>query len=68
MGQQLFQTIVNAQQVTIAAVKCYCMGGGLDLALAYNIRIASANARFLLILEFAWKSLLAGVGTQRYQR
>jgi len=27
MGQELFQTIVSARQVTIAAVNGYCMGG-----------------------------------------
>ncbi len=29
MGQELFQKIVSAQQVTIAAGNGYCMGGGL---------------------------------------
>ncbi len=45
-GQVLFQTIASAHQVTIAAVNGYCMGGGLDLALASDIRLASANAVF----------------------
>jgi enoyl-CoA hydratase len=46
LGQQLFQTIANAKQVTIAAIDGYCMGGGLDLALACDIRIASPQAVF----------------------
>jgi enoyl-CoA hydratase len=46
LGQDLFQTIANAQQVTFAAINGYCMGGGLDLALACDIRVASANAVF----------------------
>jgi enoyl-CoA hydratase len=45
-GQVLFQTIANAPQITIAAINGYCMGGAIDLALACEIRIASANAVF----------------------
>ena len=46
VGQQLFQTIANASQVTIAAINGYCMGGGLDLALACDLRIVSPQAVF----------------------
>lgn len=45
-GQDLFQTIADASQVTIAAINGYCMGGGLDLALACDIRVASTKAIF----------------------
>ncbi len=45
-GQRLFRKISEARQLTIAAVNGYCMGGGLDLALACRVRVASTTAVF----------------------
>jgi enoyl-CoA hydratase/carnithine racemase len=46
MGQRLMNAVANFPSPTVAAVHGYCMGGGLDLALACNRRIASPHAIF----------------------
>jgi enoyl-CoA hydratase len=45
-GQRLMQRIADAPQLTVAAINGYCMGGGLDLALACDLRVASGDATF----------------------
>jgi len=46
LGQNLFRRIAQAEQITIAAINGFCMGGALDLALACDIRVASSTAIF----------------------
>jgi enoyl-CoA hydratase len=46
MGQRLMNAISGFPAPTIAAVHGYCMGGGLDLALACARRIAGPHAIF----------------------
>ncbi|WP_010523019.1 enoyl-CoA hydratase/isomerase family protein [Aquimarina agarivorans] len=46
-GQQLlFDYVENLETPVIAAVNGFALGGGLELAMAAHIRIASENARF----------------------
>ena len=46
MGQALMNAIDRFPATVIAAVSGYCMGGGLDLALACDLRIAHPHAVF----------------------
>ncbi len=46
MGQRLTQTIAQFPVPVIAAIKGYCMGGGLDVALACHTRMAAPSAVF----------------------
>ncbi|MGH9900244.1 MAG: enoyl-CoA hydratase/isomerase family protein [Pyrinomonadaceae bacterium] len=66
-GQRLFRKITDTPKLTIAAVNGYCMGGGLDLALACDIRCASPGT------VFAHPGVRLGIitgwgGTQRLPR
>ena len=51
----------------IAAINGYCLAGGLELALACDIRIAAPHARFGLA-EVRWGIIPGGGGTQRLPR
>ena len=46
MGQKLMEVIAQFPAPVYAAVNGYCMGGGFDLALACDPRIASTNSVF----------------------
>lgn len=46
MGQALMEVIEHFPAPVYAAIEGYCMGGGLDLALACHHRIASPHAVF----------------------
>jgi len=46
LGQKVFSIIENLQQVVIAAVNGVALGGGCELSMACDIRLASSRAKF----------------------
>jgi enoyl-CoA hydratase/carnithine racemase len=58
-----FEALQNARPVVIAAINGYAMGGGLECALACDIRIAEEHA-LLALPETAVGLLPCGCGTQ----
>jgi enoyl-CoA hydratase/carnithine racemase len=45
-GQEVMASIARSRKPVVAAIRGFCFGGGLDLALACRARIASPNASF----------------------
>jgi enoyl-CoA hydratase len=75
-GQKILSKIRNSSKVVIAAVNGFALGGGCELALACDLRIASENAKFGfpevklgLMAGYGGTQLLprlAGVGRAKY--
>lgn len=67
MAQGFMNTLAATPYPTIAAINGYALGGGLEIALACDIRVASSSA--ILGLPEARYGILAGAGgTQRLAR
>jgi enoyl-CoA hydratase/carnithine racemase len=66
-NSDVFKMIENLECPVITAVSGFCVGSGLELALACNIRICSDNAMFGLP-EITWRLITGCGGSSRLER
>lgn len=69
IGHAMFQRIADLKITTVAAIDGACLGGGLELALVFDYRIASiAKSTKIGVPEVQLGLLPGGGGTQRIPR
>jgi enoyl-CoA hydratase/carnithine racemase len=59
-------TLANLDVITIAAIQGYCLGGGLQVAVACDLRIAATDA--ILSIPAVREGLIAALGPMRIAR
>lgn len=67
LGHRVFSMLEDAHYITLAAINGLALGGGLEIALACNFRVASTKAR-LGLPEINLGLMPGWGGTQRLQR
>ena len=68
-GQRVFTRLARLSVPSVAAIDGACLGGGLELALACTLRVASTSPRTLLGLPEVRLGIIPGFGgTQRLPR
>ena len=50
-GREMAEALENMRALTIAAIRGWCVGGGVVLAAACDLRVATEDARFSIPLE-----------------
>jgi len=67
-GHETLQRLENSPKLVIAAINGHCVGGGLEIAMACDIRIAKKNAGRMGLAEVNLGVIPGMGGTQRLPR